>query len=109
MHLDPPVTINPAGNQRLFGVGRGFLVVFVVFHLGFKHSVRLPVTIVPGLGRHLFAAGTAAGKGVNLVIAKSSVDTVAAKGVNKVVEKRSYLYLGDVSVPLGIDDPCCTL
>lgn len=36
------------------GVGKGVLVVIVVDHLSSKHPVRVPVTIVPGLGRHLF-------------------------------------------------------
>ena len=48
--------------------------------------------IVPGLGRHLFSGGTAAAKGVNVVIAK-----------------RSYLDLRDFKVPRRKDDYCCTL
>ena len=72
VHLNPPVTINVAGNHRLYGVGQGVLVVQVLDHLGAKHSVQLPVTIVPGPSRHLFSRGSAAMKGVNMTIAKNS-------------------------------------
>ena len=54
-----------------------------VDYLGAKHAVRLPVTVVPGLGRHLVFEGTP-----------------SAKGINMVITKRSYLDLGDFSVPL---------
>ena len=82
VHLNPPpVTMNVAGHQRIFGVGKGVLVANVVDHEGSRHPVRLPVTILPGLGRHLFSGGTA-----------------AAKGVNMVIENRSYLDLGDFRV-----------
>ena len=54
VQLDPPVTINMEGNHRLYGVGQGVLVVQVLDHICSKHSVPLPVTIVPGLGRHPF-------------------------------------------------------
>ena len=63
VQLDPPVTINVAGNHRLYGVGQGVLVVQVLNHIGSKHYVQLPVTVVPGLGRHLFSGGSAAREG----------------------------------------------
>ena len=71
--LDPPVTIIVAGNHRLSEIGQGVFVVIVVDRLGAEHSVQLLVTIVPGLGRHLFSGGAApATKGVNMVISKKS-------------------------------------
>ena len=39
VQLDPPVTINVAGNHRLYGVGQGVLFVQVLDHIGSKHSV----------------------------------------------------------------------
>ena len=103
VHLNPPATINVAGNHRLYGVGQGILVVQMLHHLGSKHSVQLhhlgsqhsvqlPVTIVPGLGRHLFSEGPAAIKGVNMIIAKNS-----------------YLDVGVFTVPLRKDSHCSTL
>ena len=52
--LDPPVIINVAGNHRLYCVGQGVLFVQVSDHMGSANSVQLPVTVVPGLGKHLF-------------------------------------------------------
>ena len=57
VHLNPPVTINVPGNHRLYGVCQVVLVVQVLDHLVSNHSVQLPVTILPGLGRHLFSGG----------------------------------------------------
>ena len=92
VRLDPPVTINVAGNHRLFGIGKGVLVINVLNHVGSNHSMQLPVTIVPGLGQHLFSGGTAAAKGLSIVIAN-----------------HSYLDLGDFTVPLRKDSHCSTL
>ena len=92
VYLAPPVTIDVAGNHRVFGVGRGVLMVNVVNHQGSTHPAQLPVTILPGLGRHLF-----------------SWETAAVKGVNMVIAKRSYLDLGDFKVLLRKDGYCCTL
>ena len=69
VQLEPPVIINVAGNHRLYGVGQGVLFVHVSDHIGSKHSVQLPVTVVPGLGRHLFSGGSAAARGVTMIIA----------------------------------------
>ena len=58
---------------------------------GTKHPIQLPVTIVPGLGR-LFSGGSAATKGVSVVIAA-----------------RSYLDLGNFKVNLRTEENCSTL
>ena len=78
VQLDPTETIEVARNHRLYGVGQGVLVVQVLDHIGSKHSVQLPVTIVPGLGRHLFSGGSAATRGVNMIIAKNSYSDMGA-------------------------------
>ena len=59
VHLEPPVVINDAGGHRLSGFGKGILIVKVQDQQGIKHPVQIPVTIVPGLGRHLFSGRTA--------------------------------------------------
>ena len=93
VQLDPPVTtVNGEGNHRLYGVGQGVLVVQVLDHIGSKHSVQLPVTVVPGLGRHLFSGGSAATRGVTMIIATNS-----------------YLDMGAFTVPLRKDSHCSSL
>ena len=77
---DLPETVNVAGNHRLYGVGRGVSAVQVLNHIGSKHSVQLPVSIVPGLGRHLFSGGSAGTRGVNMIIAKNSYFEVFGHG-----------------------------
>ena len=86
VQLDPPVTINVAGNHRLYGVNQRVLLVDVLDHIGSKHSVQLLVTIVPGLGRLLFSGGSAAARGVKIIIATSS-----------------YLDMGAFTAPLSKD------
>ena len=54
VHLEPPLTLSVAGGYRLSGVGKGVFMVEVEDQQGIKNPVQLPVTIVPGLGRHLF-------------------------------------------------------
>ena len=75
VQLDPPVTINVAGNHRLYGVGQGVLFVEVLDHIGSKHSVQLPVTVVPGLSRYLFSGGSAAARGVTISSPRSRIWT----------------------------------
>ena len=92
VQLDHPVTINVAGNPRLYGVGQGVLFVQVLDHLSSKHSVQLPVTVVPGLDRHLFSGASA-----------------AARGVNMIVTTKSYLDMGAFAIPLRNDSHCSSL
>ena len=92
VQLDPPVIINVAGNHRLYGVGQGVLVVQVLDHIGSKHSVQLPVTIVPGLVIHLFSGGSAAARGVAMIIAT-----------------QSYLDMGAFAIPSSKDSHCHSL
>ena len=48
VHLDPPVTINVAGNHRLFGIGKGVLVVNVIDPLGSNHPCSFLSRSYPG-------------------------------------------------------------
>ena len=57
VQLDPPVTINVAGNHRLCIVGQGISLVQILDRICYKNSVQLPVSVVPGLGRHIFSRG----------------------------------------------------
>ena len=92
VQLDPPVTINVAGNHRLYGVRQGVLVVQVLDHIGSKHSVQLPVTVVPGLGRHLFSG-----------------ESVATRGVTIIIATNSYLDMGAFAIPLRKGSHCSSL
>ena len=92
VQLDPPGIINAAGNHRLYGVVRGVLFVQVSDHIESKHSVQLPVTVVPGLARHLFSGGSAATRGVTMIIAT-----------------KSYLGMGAFAIPLRKDSHCTPL
>ena len=92
VQLDPPVIIDVARNHRLYGVGQGVLVVQMLNHIGSKHSVQLPITIVPGLGRHLFSGGSAAARGVTMIIAT-----------------QSYLDTGAFAIPLRKNSHCPSL
>ena len=92
VQLDPPVTINVAENHRLYGVGQGVLFVQVLDHIGSKNSVQLPVTVVPGLGRHLFLGGSAGTRGVTMIIATNS-----------------YLDVGAFAIPLRKYSHCSSL
>ena len=90
--LDPPVTKSIAGNHRLYGVGQGVLFVQALDHIGSKHSVQLPVTVVPVLGRHLFSGESAAAREVTTIIATTS-----------------YLEMGAFALPLHRDSHCSLL
>ena len=92
VHLNPPVTIKVAGSHRNSGVGEGVVVVQVLGHLDSKQSGQLPVTIVPGLARHLFSGRSAATKEVNMVISNNS-----------------NLDMGAFTVPLRRDSHCSLL
>ena len=92
VQLDPPVTLNVAANHRLLAVGQGVLFVQVLDHIGSKHSVQLPVTVVPGLGRHLFSGRSAATRGVTMIIAT-----------------KSYLDMGAFALPPRKDSHCSSL
>ena len=86
VQLDPSVINKVVGNHRLYGVGQGVLVIQVLDHIGSKHSVQLPVTIVPGLDRHVFSGGSA-----------------AARGVTMIIDTKSYLDMGAFAIPLRKD------
>ena len=99
VHLEPPVIINVAGGHRLSGVGKGILIVEVEGQQGIKHLVQLPVTIVPGLGRHLFSAGTAATKIMSMVIAaRSYLDLGNFKVNSRTGKKYSTLTYSDLTI-----------
>ena len=72
LQLDHLANINVAGNHRRYGVDQGVLFVQVLDHLGSNRSVQLPVTVVPGLGRQLCSGGSAATRGVTMIIATKS-------------------------------------
>lgn len=90
--LDPPVAINVAGHHRLQGTVTGVLIVKATDHQNFKHAVKLPLTVVPHLARHLFSAGRAVAKGVPIGFAAGS-----------------HVDMGKSKVPIRTDELCPTL
>ena len=92
MQVDLPVVIKVAGNHCLYGVGQGFLVVQVLDHIGSRHSVQLPVTIVLGLGCHILSGASPAARGVTVTIAMNS-----------------YIDIGAFAIPVRKDCHCSSL
>ena len=98
VQLDPPVTINVAENHRLYSVGQGVLFVQVLDHIAPEHSVQLPVTVVPGLGRHLVSGGSAATRGATMIIATKSYPDKGAFAIPlRKSSHCSYLYHLDLT------------
>ena len=89
--LDPPAIVVVTNYGMLSGVSMGILIVRVTDAQDFLHDMLLPAMNVPGFVRHLFSGGTAALKGVNMVIAKES-----------------YLDVGQFKIPLHKDVECPT-
>ena len=83
--LKPPMIITTAGGNKLEGVAQGVLQVDVRDSKGISRNVSLPVTLVPGINKHLFSSCTAAQPGVRTVICKEG----------------SYLDLGIFTIPLS--------
>ena len=92
VQLEPPVAINVAGRCRLSCVGQGVLIVQVLDHIGSKHAVQLPVTIVLGPSSHPFSGGSAVTRGANVIIATNLC-----------------LGMGAFTVPLRNHSHCSTL
>ena len=70
--LIPARDITTAGLHKLYGTATGEIRVEVTDSDGETKTARLPITIVPGIGRNLFSPGTALLKGVKTVISDYS-------------------------------------
>ena len=65
--ISPPMEIKAAGHNTLFGIAQGTLLVVVRDTQNVCRAVKLPIVLVPGLGRNLFSTAMAAQKGVKLL------------------------------------------
>ena len=69
IELCPPMEIKAAaGHNTLIGTAQGTLVVVVCDTQDICRDVKLPIILVPGLGRNLFFTAMAAQKGVKTTI-----------------------------------------
>ena len=66
-----PMEIKAAGHNTLFGIAQGTLLVVVRDTQDVCRTIKLPIVLVPGLGRNLFSTAMAAQKGVKTIIAKA--------------------------------------
>ena len=54
-----PRKITTAGNYRLKGVAAGVISGYIIDQTGVRQQIRLPVVVVPGIGRNLFSVSSA--------------------------------------------------
>ena len=66
-----PMEIKAAGHNTLTGTAQGTLLVVVCDTQYICRDVKLPIVLVPGLGRNLFFTAMAAQKGVKTTITKA--------------------------------------
>ena len=69
--IDPSMEIKAAGHNTLFGIAQGTLLVVACDTQDICRTVKLPIVVVPGLGRNLFSTAMAAQKGVKTIITKA--------------------------------------
>ncbi|CAM9642712.1 unnamed protein product [Ascophyllum nodosum] len=72
--ISPPMEIKAAGHNTLLGIAQGTLLVVVLIVRDMQDicwTVKLPIVLVPGLGRNLFSTAMAAQKGVKTTITKA--------------------------------------
>ena len=66
-----PMEIKAAGHNTLFRTAQGILLVVVRDTQYVCRTVKLPIVLVPGLGRNLFSTALAAQKGFNTIFTKT--------------------------------------
>ena len=69
--ISPPMEIKAAGHNTPLGIAQGTLLVVVRDTQDICRTVKLPIVLVPGLGRNLFSTAMAAQKGVKTTITKA--------------------------------------
>ena len=78
--LDPPMIITTAGLRRVYGTATGELPCIVVDTDGLERRISVRVTVVPGMGKHLFSPKFAQRNGVHtLFTSKNYIDAVHFK------------------------------
>ena len=71
--IDPPMEIRATGHNTLLGIAQGTLCLLVVVrdtHDICRRTIKLPIVVVPGLGRNLLSTAMSAQKGVKPIITK---------------------------------------
>ena len=71
IEINPPMKIKAAGNNTLFGTVQSILLVVVRYTRDVRRTVKLPIVLVPGLGRNTFSTALAAQKGAKTIFAKA--------------------------------------
>ena len=69
--INPTMEIKAAGHNTLFGTAQGILLVLVRDTQDACVTVKLPIVLVPGLGRKLFSIALAVQKGVKTIFTKA--------------------------------------
>ena len=69
--ISPPMEIEAADHNTLLGIAQGTLLLVVRDTQDICRTVKLPIVLVPGLGRNLFSTAMAAQKGVKTTITKA--------------------------------------
>ena len=69
--INPPMETKAAGHNTLFGPAQGILLVVVRDAQDVCRTVKLPIVLVPGLGRNLFSTAMAAPQGANTIFTKA--------------------------------------
>ena len=69
--IDPSMEIKAACHNTLYGIAQGILLVVVRDTQDICRTPKLPIVLVPGLGRNLFSTAMAAQKGVKTIITKA--------------------------------------
>ncbi|CAN0279405.1 unnamed protein product, partial [Ascophyllum nodosum] len=71
--ISPPMEIKAAGHNTLLGIAQGTLLVVLIVRdtQDICRAVKLPIVLVPGLGRNLFSTAMAAQRGVKTIITKA--------------------------------------
>ena len=109
--IDPPMETKAAGHNTLFGIAQGTLLVVVRDTQDICRTVKLPIVLVPGLGRNLFSTAMAAQKGVKTIITKAG--SIVDLGLFSIQLTRSdnldYLKLAISKESKRTDSASCTI
>ena len=86
--ISPPINGNQScGSQHSVWHSTGYSMVVVRDTHDFCRTVKLPIVLVPGLGRNLFSTAMAAQKGVKTVFTKT--DSIVDLGLFSIQLTRS--------------------
>ena len=109
--ISPPMETKAAGHNTLFGIAQGSLLVVVRYTQDVCRTVKLPIVLVPGLGRNLFSTAMAVKKGVKTVFTKA--DSIVDLGLFSIQLTRSdnldHLDLAISKERKRTESACCAI